>query len=173
VNGVGWGESRLFVETTTDAWRRLVEVNLMSAFHCTKAALAHMIPQGQGAIVYLSSDASGQGESHEAVYAAVKAGINSFAKSIAKENGRFGVRCNTVCPGLTVPETDEDVGDLSMWRSELFSPEQLVTAAKAYPLRKLGRPSEVADAVVFLASKAASHMTGQVLSVSGGYTMVG
>jgi 2-hydroxycyclohexanecarboxyl-CoA dehydrogenase len=172
VNGVGWGEARLFAETTPDDWQRLVELNLFSALHCTRAALTYMIPQRRGSIVNLSSDASRQGEPREAVYGAAKAAINSFGKSIAKENGRFGIRCNTVCSGLTLPGTDDEVGDLSMWR-EGFSPAQLEAAVRSYPLCKLGRPQDVASAVLFLASDAASHITGQVLSVSGGYSMVG
>jgi len=135
-----------------------------------------MTEQRRGAIVSISSDASRQGEAREAVYAAMKAGVNAFMKTIAKENGRVGIRANVVCPGVTIPEDDEEVGDNSMWRDReaMFSDEQLEKVARALPLRKLGRPRDVANAVVFLASDAvAGHITGQVLSVSGGYSMIG
>ena len=99
----------------------------------------------------------------------------SFMKTIAKENGRYGIRCNVVCPGVTIPEEAEDVGSTSMWSDPtgMFTPEQLEKVANALPLKKVGRPIDVANAVVFLSSKAASHVTGQVLSVSGGYSMIG
>ena len=110
------------------------------------------------------------------MYAGAKAAINAFMKTIAKENGRAGIRCNVVCPGVTIPEDDEEVGEASMWRDResMFTDEQLEKVARALPLRKLGRPRDVANAVVFLASDtAAGHITGQVLSVSGGYSMIG
>ena len=105
----------------------------------------------------------------------MKAGVNSFMKTIAKENGRYGVRCNTVCPGVTIPEDDTEVGHNSMWKNidSMFTQEQLAKIAKTLPLKKIGRPQDVANAVLFLASnKVAGHITGQVLSVSGGYSMV-
>ena len=106
----------------------------------------------------------------------MKAAINSFMKSIAKENGRAGIRCNVVCPGVTIPEDEDEVGETSMWHDQdaMFSAAQLEKVAQSLPLRKIGRPRDVANAVVFLASDAAAgHITGQVLSVSGGYSMIG
>ena len=135
-----------------------------------------MVAQQRGSIVSISSDASRQGEAREAVYGGVKAAINSFMKSIARENGRAGIRCNVVCPGVTIPEDDDEVGETSMWhdKDSMFTAEQLEKVARSLPLRKIGRPRDVANAVVFLASDAvAGHITGQVLSVSGGYTMIG
>jgi 2-hydroxycyclohexanecarboxyl-CoA dehydrogenase len=134
-----------------------------------------MIPQQSGAIVSISSDASRQGEPREAVYGGVKAAINSFMKTVAKENGRYGIRCNMVCPGVTIPQNDEEVGTTSMWSvpGAMFTPEQLEKVAKALPLKKIGRPADIAGAVVFLSSSAAGYITGQVLSVSGGYSMIG
>ncbi|MBW8721347.1 MAG: SDR family oxidoreductase, partial [Polaromonas sp.] len=142
----------------------------------TKIALDLMIPRNAGSIVSISSDASRQGEPREAVYGGVKAAINSFMKTIAKENGRYGIRCNVVCPGVTIPSTTDEVGGSSMWvdAGSMFTPEQLEKVAKALPLRKVGRPQDIANAVVFLSSaKVAGHVTGQVLSVSGGYSMIG
>ncbi len=176
VNSVGWDQLMYFSETTPELWRRIIEINYFGVLNCTSAALEHMIPAKKGSIVSISSDASRQGEPREAVYGGAKAAINSFMKTIAKENGRAGIRCNVVCPGVTIPEDDEEVGEKSMWRDRdsMFTPEQLEKVARALPLRKVGRPRDVANAVVFLASDAvAGHVTGQVLSVSGGYTMIG
>ncbi len=175
VNGVGWDQLMYFTETTPEFWQKVIAINYLGVLNCTRAALRYMIPQQRGAIVSISSDASRQGEPREAVYGGVKAAINSFMKTIAKENGRAGIRCNVVCPGVTIPEADEEVGEASMWRDrdQMFTEEQLEKIARGLPLRKLGRPQDVANAVVFLASDAAGHVTGQVLSVSGGYSMAG
>ena len=110
------------------------------------------------------------------MYGGIKAAVISFMKSIARENGRFGIRCNAVCPGITIPEVDDEVGHASMWRDKdsMFTPEQLDKVAARLPLKKIGRPQDIAGAVLFLASDlAAGNVTGQVLSVSGGYSMVG
>ena len=175
VNNVGWDSLMFFTQTTPDLWERIIRVNFVGVLNCTYTALAIMAPQNHGSIVSISSDASRQGEPREAVYGGMKAGINSFMKTIAKENGRNGIRCNVVCPGVTIPEDDAEVGANSMWvdKDSMFTAEQLEKVAKALPLKKIGRPGDVANAVVFLASAAAGHVTGQVLSVSGGYSMIG
>ncbi len=176
VNNVGWDELKFFTQTTPDFWQKIIQVNFVGVLNCTHTALGIMAPKQQGAIVSISSDASRQGEPREAVYGAMKAGVNSFMKTIAKENGRNGIRCNVVCPGVTIPEEDGAVGANSMWvnRDSMFTAEQIVQIAKALPLKKVGRPEDVAGAVLFLSSNAvAGHVTGQVLSVSGGYSMIG
>ncbi len=176
VNNVGWDELKYFTQTTPAFWQKIIQVNFIGVLNCTYTALGIMAPRKQGAIVSISSDASRQGEPREAVYGAMKAGVNSFMKTIAKENGRHGIRCNVVCPGVTIPAEDSQVGANSMWvnRDSMFTAEQLGQIAKALPLKKIGRPEDVAGAVLFLASGAvAGHVTGQVLSVSGGYSMIG
>jgi 2-hydroxycyclohexanecarboxyl-CoA dehydrogenase len=176
VNNVGWDSLMFFTQTTPEFWRKVIDINYVGVLNCTKTALDVMIKQNGGAIVSISSDASRQGEPREAVYGGVKAAINAFMKTIARENGRYGIRCNVVCPGVTIPATADEVGGHSMWTDmgSMFTPEQLEKIAKALPLRKVGRPQDIANAVVFLASnKVAGHVTGQVLSVSGGYSMIG
>jgi 2-hydroxycyclohexanecarboxyl-CoA dehydrogenase len=175
VNGVGWDQLMFFTQTTPAFWNKIVQLNYIGMLNCCKTVLDVMIPQNSGAIVSISSDASRQGEPREAVYGGMKAAINSVMKTLAKENGRYGIRCNAVCPGVTIPEDDE-IGSQSMWvnKDSMFTPEQLERVAKALPLKKIGRPQDVANAVVFLSSaKRAGHVTGQVVSVSGGYSMVG
>ena len=176
VNNVGWDKLMFFSQTTPDFWQKIIQTNFVGNLNCTHAVLEPMIEAKRGAIVSLSSDASRQGEPREAVYGATKAAVNSFMKTVAKENGRFGIRCNAVCPGVTVPEEGEAVSVHSMWaqRDTMFSEDQFAKIAKALPLGKLGRPRDIANAVLFLASDAvAGHITGQVLSVSGGYSMIG
>lgn len=174
VNNVGWDQLMFFSQTTPEFWDKIIRINFLGVLNCTRAALEKMTPAQRGSIVSISSDASRQGEPREAVYGGMKAAVNSFMKTIAKENGRYGIRCNCVCPGVTIPETEDEVGDTSMWAKPLFTPEQLEKVAAALPLKKVGRPRDIANAVVFLSSPvAAGHITGQVLSVSGGYSMIG
>lgn len=176
VNNVGWDRMMFFTKTTPDLWERIVKINFFGVLNCTKQVLDTMIDQKEGAIISISSDASRQGEPTEAVYGGMKAAVNSFMKTIAKENGRFGIRCNVVCPGITMSENPEQLGEKSMWTTGDidFSEEQLGKIAKTMPLKKIGRPDDIAGAVLYFASnKVAGHATGQILSVSGGYSMIG
>ena len=176
VNSVGWDKPMYFTQTTPEFWQQVIQVNFLGVLNCTKTVLDVMIEKQTGSIVSISSDASRQGEPREAVYGGIKAAINSFMKTIAKENGRFGIRCNAVCPGVTVPETEDEVGSSSMWvnKEAMFTQEQLEKVARALPLKKLTKPRDVANAVLFLASEAvAGDITGQILSVSSGYSMIG
>jgi 2-hydroxycyclohexanecarboxyl-CoA dehydrogenase len=176
INNVGWDELKFFTQTDPVFWNKVIQINFVGVLNCTHTALSIMIPNNKGSIVSISSDASRQGEPREAVYGGMKAGINSFMKTIAKENGRHGVRCNVVCPGVTIPDQKNQVGQQSMWSDveSMFTHEQLEKIAKALPLKKIGRPEDIANSVLFLASdKVAGHVTGQILSVSGGYSMIG
>lgn len=176
VNNVGWDDLMFFTQTTPELWDKLIKINYVGVLNCTRVALEHMTPNGGGSIVSISSDASRQGEPKEAVYGGLKAATNSFMKTIAKENGRYNIRCNCVCPGVTVPDTVEETSENSMWKDKdsMFTEDQFAAIAKSLPLKRLGRPQDIANAVVFLSSqKAASFITGQVLSASGGYSMIG
>ena len=176
VNNVGWTLDRLFVEKTRDEWEKEIRLNLWGMINCTRAVLDGMIARKAGAIVSMGSDAGRMGEFREGVYAACKAGVIALSKSLAREVGRYGIRLNVVCPGMTMPDSDEDIGTLSMWAAEVNkqwqTPEMKERIAKAYPLRRVARPDDITGAVVFLASAAAGFITGQTLSVSGGYTMM-
>ena len=176
VNNVGWTRDALFVEKTRDEWEREVQINLWGMINCTRAVLDGMIARKGGAIVSMGSDAGRMGEFREGVYGACKAGVIALTKSIAREVGKFGIRLNVVCPGMTMPRSDDDIGELSMWNAQenraWRTPEMQARIAKAYPLRRVATPEDVTGAVVFLASDAASFITGQTVSVSGGYTMM-
>ena len=176
VNNVGWTHDALFVEKTREEWEREIQINLWGMINCTRAVLDGMIARKAGAIVSMGSDAGRMGEFREGVYGACKAGVIALSKSIAREVGKFGIRLNVVCPGMTMPKSDDDIGELSMWTAEenraWRTPDMQARIAKAYPLRRVATPDDVTGAVVFLASDAASFVTGQTLSVSGGYTMM-
>lgn len=171
VNNVGWDRPDYFLKQGAGHWRRVIEANLWSAVATTGAVLPHMVEAGGGAVVSISSDAA-FGEPREAVYGAAKGGINSFTKSIAKEYGRYGVRANAVAPGLVVPASEEEMGPMSLWRGRdaFFDDRQVEKARQAVPMKKLGTGADVAGAVLFFASeRMAGHVSGQVISVSGGY----
>ncbi len=175
VNNVGWGMDRLFIEKPRAEWEKEVNINFWGVINCTRAVLDHMIERKYGKIISISSDAGRMGEYREAVYAGCKGGVIAMSKTLARELGRYGINVNVVCPGMTLPENPEHAGELSMWKSpmaQFLTPEVQEKAAKAYPLRRLGKPQDVANLVVFLASDAASFITGQTISVSGGYTMI-
>jgi 2-hydroxycyclohexanecarboxyl-CoA dehydrogenase len=171
VNNAGWERPAYLSEQTPDYWHKVIAVNLMGTIHCTRAAIDRMMPQRRGTIVCVSSDAS-FGEKRNTVYGAAKGGVNTFAKAVAKEYGRYGIRCNVVAPGVVPPPSPEHVGRDSLWAEEgaVFSEAQLETSKKAVPLGKLGRPQDIANAVLFFASETmAGHVSGQIISVSGGY----
>lgn len=175
VNNVGWDRLGLFLEESWESIERKLRLNLWSTLVCCRLGLPHLVEQRGGAVVNISSDAGRIGEFREATYSACKAGVIALTKALAREYGRYGVRANCVCPGTIIPREGE-AGAQSMWRSEGLgswdTPEMRERIARAYPLRRLGTADEVARVVVFLASEAASFVTGQTVSVSGGYTMV-
>jgi 2-hydroxycyclohexanecarboxyl-CoA dehydrogenase len=162
VNGAGWGQTQPFWETTAELWEKLIALNFVGPMRLVKALLPKMMERGSGKIVNIASDAGRVGSLGETVYSGAKGGLIAFTKSLARETARYNINVNCVCPGPT--ETPL-----------LFAvPEKHLEAfKKAIPFRRFGKPSEIADAVVFFASDRASYITGQVLSVSGGLTMVG
>jgi len=175
VNCVGWIYDRLFIEKTREEWVKEVDTNYWSVINCARAVIDHMVAQRSGKIISLASDAGKIGEYREVVYAGAKGAVIAFSKSLAREVGRYGLNINVLCLGTAPPVSEEEIGAESMWRSGgLFykmTPEVKEKMAKAYPLRRLGRAEDVANAVVFLASDAASWITGQAISVDGGYAM--
>ena len=174
VNNVGWTIDRLFLDKPREEYEKEVDVNLWSPINCIHAILPHMIERQSGSIVSLSSDAGRMGEYREAVYSACKGGVIALSKAVARETGRYGLRLNVVCPGLIVPPGEESISGESMWNHmrDIFTPDVLERVERNYILRRMGTAPEIANAVVFLSSEAASFITGQTLSVSGGYTMM-
>ncbi len=163
-NVAGWDRVMPFLETTPEFWDRVIAVNYRGILATCHAVLPHMIEAGGGAIVNTASEAGRNGSSGEAVYSGTKGGVIAFSKAIAREVSRHGVRVNVVAPGLI--ETPLLRGMIDEGHGRLM--EAIV---KATPIRRFGRPEEVADAIVFLASDKASFVTGQTLGVSGGLVM--
>lgn len=174
VNNVGWVQHEVFIKKPRAEWVKEVNLNLWGVINCSRAVLDIMVANKSGKIVSISSDSGRMGEYMEVVYAACKAGVIGLSKGLARELGRYNINVNVVCPGATPPKSAADVSKDSMWQEGLkfFGPEQQQKAASLYPLRRLGKPEEIANATVFLSSKCADYITGQTLSVSGGYTMM-
>jgi 2-hydroxycyclohexanecarboxyl-CoA dehydrogenase len=164
VNNAGIDVIGPFLDSSEETWERLWAVNLKGTLLATRAVLHGMVARERGRIVNLGSDAGRVGSSGEAVYSATKGGVIAFTKTLAREVARHGVTVNCVCPGPTDTALLEQVRE--------YDEKLHASLARAIPLRRLGRPEDVAAAVVFLASDAAAYITGQTLSVSGGLTMV-
>lgn len=168
VNNAGWDVFKPFARTDPADWPRLIAINLTGALNLHHAVLPGMTARKTGRIVNISSDAARVGSSGEAVYAACKGGIVSFSKTIAREHARHGITCNVVCPGPTETALFED------YKQGAGNPEKLVEAfTRSIPLGRIGRPDDLPGAILFFASDESAYITGQVLSVSGGLTMVG
>jgi 2-hydroxycyclohexanecarboxyl-CoA dehydrogenase len=160
IHAAGWDEIRPFVESDFDFIEKIVRINLLGCVKITRSFLPAMVEAGGGRIVTVASDAGRVGSSGETVYAAAKGGVIAFTKSLARETARTGIRANCVCPGPT--------------DTPLFAtlPEKLRSSLqRAIPVGRLAHPGEVAQAILFFASRRSEYVTGQTLSVSGGLTM--
>jgi 2-hydroxycyclohexanecarboxyl-CoA dehydrogenase len=162
VNGAGWGRIAPFLEGTPDFWNKVINLNFIGPMKLVKAFLPKMVERNSGKIVNISSDAGRVGSTGETVYAGAKGGLIAFTKSLAREMARYNINVNCVCPGPTETPLLQAV------------PEKHLEAFKrAIPFRRFAKPQEIADAILFFASSRSDYITGQVLSVSGGLTMVG
>lgn len=171
VNNVGWnGTASFFLDLTPERWDQAYRLNLFPTFNATRAVLSRMVQRRAGSIISISSDA-GFGEFRMGDYGPMKAGVMSFSRIIAKEYGRYGIRSNAVCPGLVIPEADE-IGEGSLWQGQVgFGPKEIADMEKGIPLRKRPEAIDIAHAVAWFASEPARMLTGQVVSVSGGFAM--
>ena len=161
-NVAGWGRNEPFVKNTPDLWKKLIDLNFLGPILVTRAFLDQMIERKSGKIINVASDAGRVGSLGETVYSGTKGGVIGFTKGLAREMARFNVNVNCVCPGPTDTPLMAPV------------PEKIREAfIRVTPMGRLGRASEVADAILFFASRRSDFVTGQVLSVSGGLTMVG
>lgn len=160
----GWDRIMPFVKTTEEHWDRVIGINYRGVLAACHAVLPHMIEAGGGAIVNTASEAGRAGSSGEAVYSGAKGAVIAFTRALAREVARHGIRVNAVTPGLT--DTPLLQGMIAAGNDRLI--DAIVAAT---PLRRLARPEEVAEAVLFLASERSSFTTGQILSVGGGLVM--
>jgi 3-oxoacyl-[acyl-carrier protein] reductase len=159
VNNAGITIDKLLLRMKEEDWDKVIRVNLKSVFNCTKTVLRHMLKTG-GSIVSISSIAGVMGNPGQANYAASKAGLIGFTKSIAKEYGERGIRVNAVAPGFINTKMTEILD--SKYKEEMI---------KAIPLKRYGEPIDVAKTVYFLLSESGGYITGEVINVNGGLYM--
>lgn len=160
VNNAGITRDKTFLKMSPEMWEEVLRVNLEGPVHLTRAVLSGMIDSGWGRIINVSSIVGQTGNFGQANYAAAKGALVAFTKTLAREVARKGVTVNAVAPGFIDTDMTKHI------------PEQALESVKAAtPVGRLGKPEEVAAAILFLASPQASYITGQVLAVNGGMYM--
>jgi 3-oxoacyl-[acyl-carrier protein] reductase len=157
INNAGITKDNLLMRISEDDFDKVIEINLKSVFNLTKAVIRPMMKQRKGSIINMSSVVGLKGNAGQANYAASKAGIIGFSKSVALELGSRNIRSNVIAPGFIETEMTEklDAKVVEGWRNEI-------------PLKRGGTPDDIANACVFLASDMSAYITGQTLSVDGG-----
>ncbi|NOU45695.1 MAG: 3-oxoacyl-[acyl-carrier-protein] reductase [Bacteroidales bacterium] len=160
VNNAGITRDNLLMRMTEQDWDLVMAVNLKSVFNLTKAVQRIMIKQRSGSIINMSSVVGVNGNAGQSNYSASKAGMIGFTKSIAQELGSRNIRCNAIAPGFIETEMTHKLPDdvRSQWINDI-------------PLKRSGKPDDVADVAIFLACELSSYVTGQVISVCGGMSM--
>lgn len=160
ISTAGWDRIEPFVKNPPEFWEQIVQINYLGCVRFVRAFLDPMMEGGGGRVVTVASDAGRVGSMGETVYAGAKGGVIAFTKSLAREMARHEITCNVVCPGPT---------DTPLFAAQ---PERMREAlARVIPLKRVAKPEEIADAIVFFASDRSRYITGQTLSVSGGLTM--
>ncbi|MCK5760812.1 MAG: 3-oxoacyl-[acyl-carrier-protein] reductase, partial [Candidatus Delongbacteria bacterium] len=162
VNNAGITRDNLIMRMSEDEWNLVIDINLKGVFNCIKAVTRPMMKQRAGKIINITSVVGQMGNAGQINYSASKAGVIGMTKTSAKELGSRGIKVNAIAPGFIVSEMTEKLSDQAK--------DSLIALI---PAKKLGQPSDVANAAVFLASDKADYITGQVINVDGGMVMQG
>jgi len=173
INTAAIVDDKTFMESTPEDWHRMIDICLYGSMNLIHAVLPGMTERGHGRVVCLASDAARVGQARHSYYAAAKGGVIALCKSVAQEVGRSGVTINVISPGATdtelrqgrEKEIQEAIGE------ERYAKRQQAVL-RMYPTRRLGEPDDIASGITYLCSEQASWVTGQVLSINGGFSMV-
>ncbi len=172
INSAAVLDDKLFVESGPEDWRRMIDICLYGPMNVIRTVVPGMAERGYGRIVCLASDAARIGQARLSYYAAAKAGVIALVKSVAQEMGRSGVTLNIVSPGATNTELRrEREARLRAAMGEERYAKRTRNVLRLYPTGRLGEPEDIAAAIAFLASRQAGWITGQVMSVNGGFVM--
>jgi NAD(P)-dependent dehydrogenase (short-subunit alcohol dehydrogenase family) len=160
VNNAGYWTIKLFKDTTPSDWEKDIGICFIGTLNCCKAVIEDMMEKKSGRIINIVSDAGRIGEPYLSVYSGAKAAVIGFAKALAKELARYNITVNNIAAGVTKTPGVENF-------LKMVGEERLV---KAYPMRRLGKPEDIANGVIFFALEESGYITGQTISISGGYT---
>ena len=160
VNNAGITQDSLLLRMTAAQWQQVIDVNLTGVFNCSKAVLRGMVKRRYGRIINITSVVGRMGNAGQANYAAAKAGVIGFTKSLAREVASRGITVNAIAPGF-----------IESAMTDQLTEEQKKRLTDQIPMQRTGQPVDVANAVLFLASDLSAYITGQVLNVDGGLLM--
>ena len=161
VNNAAVRDRRPLHEINADDFRRLIETNLVAQYELSRAAVRHMAPQGGGRLIFISSMVGPQSLQGDPAYVASKGGLEALMRALAVELGDKGIAANAIAPGFFLTERN----------APFFTHPRIVEMARRIPLQRFGRPDEIVGAAIFLASDAASYITGQVLTIDAGLSV--
>jgi len=164
VNNAGWDKVQPFLKSEVKTWDRIININLRGTINCCHTVLTHMLERKGGTIINIGSDAGRAGSEGEAVYSATKGGIIAFTKTLALEFAKSNINVNCLCPGVTNTPLLQQLKTVDLPAYEALE--------RATPMGRLTKPEEIAYTVAFLASDEACFITGQTISVNGGFTMM-
>jgi gluconate 5-dehydrogenase len=161
VNNAAVRDRRPLHEINADDFRRVIETNLVAQYELSRAAVRHMAPQGGGRLIFISSMVGPQSLQGDPAYVASKGGLEALMRALAVELGDKGIAANAIAPGFFLTERN----------APFFTHPRIVEMARRIPLQRFGRPDEIVGAAIFLASDAASYITGQVLTIDAGLSV--
>ncbi len=174
VNNAGGipGEAK-FINKKREDWQKEIDLNYWGVINCTRAVLDDMVERKSGRIINISSGSAvnGAGAVNHAVYAGLKSGVNGLTRALAWELGRYNITVNVVSPGWIVPDDKEHTSEGSFWQKwgfDYYPDDKLEAFTNYWPIKRLGRPRDIAHAVVSFAAEGAGFITGQILEVDGG-----